>query len=139
MTIYLDENLPPVLAEGFNVLQAPLSSKLGNGVTIKVRSIRKIFGSGVVDEDWIPKLNSGKDVVITQDYNINRIREQRVLCEQHGLGMIYFRPPSKNGFSYYDMLKMLVKHWPEIVEKAVKEKRPFSYKVTSRSAKLENI
>jgi len=37
------------------------------------------------------------------------------------------------------MLKMLVKHWPEIIKKATKEKRPFAYKVTSKSTKLEDI
>ncbi|MDC6353278.1 MULTISPECIES: hypothetical protein [unclassified Robiginitalea] len=138
MTIYLDENLPPALANGFDTLQAPLSTGSGKNC-IRVKSIAEEFGAGVADEDWIPKLDSGKDIVITQDYNINRIKEQRLLCEKHGLGMIYFRPPSKNGFTYYDMLRMLVKHWPEIVRKAQKEKRPFSFKITSRSASLDEI
>lgn len=137
MIIFIDENLAPLLSEGFNLLQKPLN--FGLKEPIEVRSIKKVFGQGALDEDWIPKLQKGKDCVITQDYNINRIREQRQLCEQYQVGMFYFRPPSKTGFTYWDMLKMLVKHWPEIIKKATKEKRPFAYKVTSRSTKLEDI
>lgn len=137
MIIYIDENLAPLLSEGFNLLQKPLN--FGLKEVIKVKSIKKEFGEGVLDEDWIPKLQKGKDCVITQDYNINRIREQRQLCEQYEIGMFYFRPPSKNGFTYWSMLKMLVKHWPEIIKKTDKEKRPFAYKVTSKSSKLEDV
>lgn len=137
MIIYIDENLAPLLSEGFNLLQKPLNFVLKE--SIEVKSIKKEFGEGALDEDWIPKLQKSKDCVVTQDYNINRIREQRQLCEQYEIGMFYFRPPSKNGFTYWDMLKMLVKHWPEIVKKASKEKRPFAYKVTSRSPNLEEV
>lgn len=137
MIIYVDENLAPVLSKGFNLLQKPLN--FGLKEPIEVKSIKEIFGKGALDEDWIPKLQKGKDCVITQDYNINRIREQRQLCEQYEIGMFYFRPPSKNGFTYWDMLKMMVKHWQEIIKIASKEKRPFSYKATSKSAKLEKL
>jgi hypothetical protein len=76
--------------------------------------------------------------IITQDYNIQRITHQRELCEQYGLGMFYFRPPSKNGFRYWDMLKMMVKHWPDIIKIAQKKKRPFAYKASSKG-KLEAL
>lgn len=137
MIIYVDENLAPVLSKGFNLLQKPLNFGLKD--PIEVKSIKEVFGEGALDEDWIPKLQKGKDCVITQDYNINRIREQRQLCEQYEIGMFYFRPPSKNGFTYWDMLKMMVKHWQEIIKIASKEKRPFSYKATLKSAKLEKL
>ncbi len=137
MIIYIDENLAPILSKGFDLLQSPLNFKLNDA--IEVKSIKEVFGEGALDEDWIPNLEKGKDCVITQDYNINRIREQRQLCQQYNIGMFYFRPPSKNGFTYWDMLKMLVKHWPEITKIAAKEKRPFSFKASSRSTKLERL
>lgn len=77
--------------------------------------------------------------MITQDYNINRRRHQRELCEQHNLGMIYFRPPSKSPFGYWDLVKLVVKHWEAIVKKVVKEPRPFAFKVMSRGSGLEEI
>ena len=49
------------------------------------------------------------------------------------------RHPSKNGFSYWDMLKLMVKHWQEITKIAVREKRPFAYKITARGKGLEKM
>ena len=141
MTIYIDENSPPALAKGFNILQAPLNHdpKYGLREPIEVSSIKESFGKGVKDEEWIPKVSKDKDCVITQDYNIQRTRHQRELCTAQGLGMFYFKPPSKSGFTYWNIVNMLVKHWPEIVRKASREARPFSYSVTPRSTKLEKI
>ena len=135
MIIYIDENMSPFLARGFNILQEPLNLKLKE--PIMVRSIKDEFGMGAKDEDWIPLAGEQKACVITQDYNINRIRHQRELCKQYNLGMFYFRPPSKNGFTYMDMLKLMVKHWEEISKKATREKRPFSYKVTQKGSLSE--
>lgn len=139
MIIYIDENLAPVLAKGFNTLQAPLNfdDKLRLKEPIEVKSIKLEFGEGTKDEEWIPKVVKNKDCIITQDYNINRIRLQRELCQAQGLGMFYFKPPSKNGFSYWDMLTLIVKHWQEIIKTANKAPRPFSYKISPKSSKLE--
>lgn len=139
MIIYVDHNMPPVFAQGFQILQAPLGSKLNLKDKVEVRSIKIEFGDGVEDEDWIPQLEGQKACVITQDYSIQRIRHQRALCEEYNLGMIYFRPPSNTGFSYWDMVNLMVKHWPEILKKTTRKKPPFAFKITSRSAKLEEL
>lgn len=131
MIIYIDENMSPYLARGFNILQAPLNFKLKE--SIDVRSIKDDFGQGAKDEDWIPLVGEKGACIITQDFNINRIRHQQLLCKEYKLGMFYFRPPSKNGFSYWDMLVLLIKHWPTITKIAITERRPFSYKVSARS------
>jgi len=136
MIIYIDENMSPYIARGFDVLQKPLNLDLPE--EIEIRTIKDDFGQGVQDEDWIPKAGSNGACVITQDYNIKRIRHQQKLCEEYALGIFYFRPPSKNGFSYFDMVKLMVKHWMEINKISVREKRPFAYKVTSKG-KLEKL
>lgn len=135
MTIYIDENLPPLLARGFNILQKPENIKLREA--IEVKSIKDEFGQGVKDEEWIPKAGESNACVITQDYNILRIDHQRELCIQYDLGMFYFRPPSKNGFGYWEILKLFVKHWQDICKKATRENRPFAYKITSRGEMKE--
>jgi predicted nuclease of predicted toxin-antitoxin system len=136
MIIYIDENMSPYLARGFNILQAPLNLKLKE--TIDVRSIKDDFGQGAQDEEWIPLAGEKGACIITQDYNIKRIKHQLALCEKYSLGMFYFRPPSKNGFSYWDMLVLLVKHWLVINKISIMEKRPFAYKITSRG-ELEEL
>jgi len=136
MIIYIDENMSPYLARGFNILQAPLNVKLRE--SIDVRSIKDDFGQGALDEDWIPLAGEKGACVITQDYNIKRIKHQQTLCEQFNLGMFYFRPPSKNGFNYWEMLTLMVKHWLQINKIAITQKRPFAYKVTAKGS-LEEL
>lgn len=130
MTIYIDENLSPFLAQGFHFLQIPENTKLREAV--EVRSIRD-FGVGAADEDWIPQAGKADSCILTQDYNLRRISHQQTLCEQYNLGMFYIRTPSKSGFLYWDMVKLLVKHWPEITRIATRENRPFAFKISSRS------
>jgi hypothetical protein len=130
MTIYIDENMSPYLAKGFQILQAPENIKLKQ--SIYVESIKKKFGQGAKDEEWIPVAGQTAACVITQDYNIHRIRHQHELCKQFELGMFYFKPQSKNGILYWDMLLLMVKNWKEISRIATMEKRPFAYEVTPR-------
>ncbi|GJQ62095.1 MAG: hypothetical protein SCALA702_11480 [Melioribacteraceae bacterium] len=136
MIVYIDENLAPQLAKGFDILQEPLNFKSMEALEIK--SIRNEFGQGVADEDWIPLAGQKKACVITQDFNIRRIRHQRLLCEEYNLGMFYFRPPSRKGYSYWDMVKLLVKCWEDISKIALTQKRPFSYKLSAKG-KLEEL
>lgn len=135
MIIYIDENMSPVLARGFNLLQSPMNKR--NNLKIEVRSIKDDFRQGVPDEEWIPKVGKDKACIITQDYNIKRMKHQKALCEKYNLGMFYFRRSSKNGFSYWDMVILIVKHWNKITKKASKEKKPFAYKITSKGEMKE--
>ncbi len=137
MTLYIDENLPPQLAQAFDLLQAPLNRR--NNTHIRVRSLAETFERGVKDEEWIPALGEEPSCVITQDYNIRRTRHQKALCEKYGLGVFYIRPPSKKGFSYWGFVKLLTKHWEEIIRIAEREKRPFSYRIGTRSSRLEKL
>lgn len=102
--------MPEMLADGFNILQEPENFRLGLRDKIVVKSIANEFGRGAKDEDWIPQAGQQNSCVITQDYNIKRIRHQQALCEKYNLGMFYFRPPSKRDFTYWDMVKLLTKH-----------------------------
>ena len=130
MIIYIDENMPPHFARGFNILQDPENIKLDQ--KIEVKSIRDEFGQGIQDEKWIPLAGKQGSCIITQDYNLKRIQHQFELCKEYNLGMFYFRPPSKNSFKYWAMLSLIVKHWPSMVKISLREKRPFSYLVTSK-------
>lgn len=139
MTIYIDENLPPQLAKGFNILQYPENIRLGVKDPISVDSIKDKFGAGTKDEDWIPEVGKEGGCIITQDFNIKRIRSQSELCKEYDLGMFYLRPSSKTGFSYWEMVELLVKHWSAITKVAVNESRPFMYEIRRRSSRLVRL
>ncbi|RZJ94034.1 MAG: hypothetical protein EOO60_03935 [Hymenobacter sp.] len=131
MIIYIDENMPPALAAGLNELQAPINAK--EGMAVEIRSIKAHFGLGTKDEDWIPVAGSEGACIITRDFNIHRTRQQKALCEKHGIGMFFLRSPSaKKGFAYWDMVKFCVETWIEIIEIAHKDRKPFSYLCTPR-------
>lgn len=131
MIIFIDENMPPHLARGFNILQQPENAKLNEHIEIK--SIVDEFGRGCLDEDWIPLAGKKKACIITQDYNLRRIKHQKKLCDKFKLGMIYLRPPSKTGYTYWEMIGILHKNWPEICKIVLSQKRPFAYQIRSRS------
>jgi hypothetical protein len=134
MKVYLDENMPHQLAEALNIIQEALNHQ--EGTNIEVTSISKEFGTGAKDEEWIPKITGS--IVITQDYRIQRSRHQRDLYEKHQLGMVYIKPPSKNGLSFWDMTQLIIKRWDEIRKLAVKKKFPFAV-VCSSVGKLKDL
>lgn len=88
MKIYIDENLSPHIAKGLDILEKPL------GEGFEVLSISEIFGRGAKDEDWLPQIGRENGVVITQDLNIQRSKQQRELYKKHNVG-VFFRPLPK--------------------------------------------
>ena len=65
MIIYVDENMSPYLARGFDILQQPLNQKQRE--QIQVRSVKDSFGQGAPDEDWIPQAGEEGACILTQD------------------------------------------------------------------------
>jgi hypothetical protein len=131
--IYIDENFSPYLAEGFDVFQKHLNSN--ERTQFEVLSIKKEFGKGAKDEDWIPKVGKQGGIVITQDLHIHTTRHQNELYKKHNLGVFFFKPPS-TGYTFWEMVEKLVKYWPEIKKKAA-DKRPFAFRITSK--KIEKL
>lgn len=134
--IFIDENLPHQLAEGLNILQQPLNSK--EGTYIEVKSIKKEFGSGEKDEEWIPKIGKLKGVVITQDNRIQSQRHQKELYQMEGVGMLFMSSPSKTGWTYWELVKQLVDRWDDIKSIVLKNKPPFAFRCSART-KFEKL
>ena len=123
--LYVDENLSPFLAQGLHLLEK------GNGNEIEVLSIKEVFGKGTDDEVWIPQVGNEGGIILTQDYNIIRKKQQRELYEQCGVGLFVIRPPSKRGYSYWEMVRYVVNHWNEM-KKLAKNELPFAYLLNSK-------
>lgn len=138
MIAYIDENFPYQLAEGLNVLQRPLNFKEPEEYT--VLSIAEAFGVGTKDEDWIPEAGKQGAIVLTQDYNIQTTRHQRDLYQAHGLGIFFFKAPSKKGYSYWEMVQQVVRRWDSIKRLTKKTQFPFAYRCSNKKdfEKLED-
>ncbi|MEM6719148.1 MAG: hypothetical protein AAF611_07540 [Bacteroidota bacterium] len=132
--IYIDENFAPQLAKGLNIFQQHLNLK--EKYQIEVLSIKEEFGRGALDEYWIPLVGKQKGIVITQDIRIQTTRHQHALYKEYGLGVIFFKPPSK-GYSFWEMVEQLIKRWPDI-KKTVKLDKPFAFRCKARG-KFEKL
>lgn len=128
--VYIDENLPHQLAEGLNILQQPQNKR--DNLEIEVLSIKEKFGQGEKDENWIPKVGKENGIVITQDYRIQTQRHQKELYIENGVGILFFNPPSRSGFPYWEMVKQVVNRWEEIKQIIRKEDPPFAYRCTAK-------
>lgn len=131
MRFFIDENMPPQLAEGLAILEKP------NDEGVEVYSIQKEYGRGTQDEDWIPRVGSLNGIVITQDYNIQRTQQQYELLKKYKMGIFYLRPPGKIGYKYWEMVQKIINNWEEIKELG-KGKFPFAYRIMPRG-KIEKL
>ena len=130
MKVYVDENIAPQIAPGLNELQKPLNCK--EKCSCEIMSIIERFDSGAKDEEWIPVAGKEGAIVITQDLRINSNTQQRSLYQESGLGMFFFKPPSKTGYLYWDLVKQVINNWEDIKHLSIKTKRPFAYRCSSR-------
>lgn len=131
MRFYFDENIAPRIARALAILT--------EAEPIEVYSTIDVFKRGAPDEEWIPKVGAKNGIVITQDLNIHRTRQQRELYRKHGVGVVFFKPPKKHGYSYWEMLTHILSSWPDIVQTVEKAERPFAYIIKPRSKKLERL
>lgn len=126
MTIYIDENLPRHLAQGFQILQFPEGFK--TGYPVEVKYIPDVFSEGVKDPEWLPQLKAEQACVITQDVNIHRRKHEMELYREAELGMYFLKGKSKKqGISIWEMVQAFAKHWEEICRIAHTEQKPFAY------------
>lgn len=126
MIIYLDENMPPHLAKGFEIIQKPEGLKTGKAITVAY--LPDTFKRGAKDNEWLPVVGKEKSCVITQDLNITRRKDEIELYQKNGVGLFVLKGPNKKmGLSIWEMVQALSKHWPDICDKAINDKRPFAY------------
>jgi len=123
--IYLDENLSEYVADALNSLNK------GYFRDVNVYSTKVKFGKGVPDEEIIPAIGKAKGILITKDTNVYRTRLQYQLCETYKLG-VFFVKPSKGLDKHWEIVKMLIEHWEEIIRVIQKERLPFGYEIPTR-------
>lgn len=134
--IYFDENIPIDLAHGMQHLDKPKNVK---GREVEIHYLPDVLNPGTKDEDWIPVLGAEGAIVVTHDLGIHRKTVERDLYQRHGLSLIFFSPPSKNGYTYWEWVQQMIKRWEEIRTLALEAKRPFVYRYTNRKEKAERL
>jgi len=130
-SIYLDENLSEYVASALNNLNK------GYFTNIQVFSTKDTFGKGVPDETIIPGIGNLNGILITRDLNIQKTRLQFDLCKQFNLGVFFLKLP-KNQDKHWEIVKLLINSWENIIEKIEKEKKPFAFRIPVKG-KMEQI
>lgn len=133
MRIYFDENFSPSLIAGMRAFQAGRKSE-----EVEVCSVEEEFGKGAKDEDWLPRVARQHGVVVTQDINIHRARAQWELCQKNRIGIIFLKPPKK-GWSYWEIVQLVVRWWGEIKALARNETRPFGRVIEIGKSRIAEI
>lgn len=131
MDIYLDENLSEYVADALNSLNK------GYFRDILVFSTKTKFGKAAKDEDIIPSIGSTNGILITRDINIQKVRLQYALCKQFNLGVFFLKLP-KGQNKHWEIVRLLINHWEEIIDKSNKENKPFGYNISPRG-KMEKL
>jgi hypothetical protein len=119
MNIYLDANISEYVAEALNQLNK------GHFTQVNVFSTKHKFGKSATDEEIIPVLGKQSDFLITFDLNIKRRPMQFALCKQYKLGIVFLSLP-KGMTRHWEIVKLLVNHWEELIKELEKSKPPFS-------------
>jgi hypothetical protein len=122
--VLVDENLSEKFAEGLNLIQSPLD----NG--IQVVSMDSAYGKGTKDEDWIPDWGKLDGIFLTLDLNITRTRHLAKLLSENKMGAFFLKVPDKT--PYWERVRIMIKHWPEITEIITRRKKPYNYLITPR-------
>ena len=129
MIIYLDENMPKHLANGFNLIQSPENFKKSRA-KIEVKFLPDVYGYSTEDLDWIPKVGKDKGFVITQDIHITKRKDEIAAYNKNGIGLFLLRGKSKKqGLSVWDMVQILAKNWEDMVQIILSKEGPFAYTV----------
>ncbi len=129
--IFLDENLSEHVATALNLLCK------GYFPDVNVESTKNAFGKGVADEIIIPGIGKQKGFFITKDIKISRRDAQYELCKEYKLGVFFLHLP-KGMNRHWEIVKLLIDKWDEIIDTINKKSRPFGYEVSTRG-KLKKI
>lgn len=125
MEIYIDENLSEYVADALNSLNK------GYFRDVIVYSTKIKMGKGAADGIIIPAIGKMNGILITKDLNIHRTRLQYQLCKEYKIG-IFFLKMQKGLDKHWEIVKLLVNSWEEILDKISKDKRPFGYEIPIR-------
>lgn len=123
--VYLDENLSEYVADALNSLNK------GYFKEIIVRSTKTQFGKGEKDELIIPSIGKSGGILITRDLNIQRTRLQYQLCEKYNLGIFFIKLPQGMN-KHWEIVKLLINSWEEIIDKIKSERKPFGFEIPMR-------
>ena len=107
MRYFLDNNLPPAIAEALNALS--------RSADCKVVHLREKFAPDTADAEWIEALGEEGDwVIVTSDRAIKKNKHERQALINSGLTVLFLGKAWVN-LKFWDKAHKLVKCWPAVM------------------------
>lgn len=122
MDFYLDENLPPRVANALNALE--------EGEEDNVYHTRLVFGAGILDPDLFPKIKEVNGILITNDLKQYSRKNEHDIIKELGITVILLHLPKGANFAL--KYKTIIDRWEEIKTICRKNKHPFFCKIKMR-------
>lgn len=122
MNFILDENMPPRLSKGLQSLDQ--ENSIANPDIIKVIHSAEIKRTAT-DEEIIKMASKRDAIIISQDDDFKRIKSNKVLIKQLKVGYVLYKPPSKTGLRYWEMVKSIILVWEPLKQRIRESEKPF--------------
>ena len=127
MRMLFDENVPQIIASALRDLSVVDFSEH------EITSIADLGKQGIPDTEVLHEVGKG-GILVTYDKDFKTQKALYQIVKQNGIGVFWIRQ-SKNQ-RMWDLVQLLVKHWPEIIQKAESIKKPFLMEVTKNGVEL---
>jgi len=129
-TIFLDENMPPMIAHALQALAKP---------AITIYDEPDGLAPGMADEDWMPIVGKKGWAVLTKDSTILRNRLQTNLFIQHRLLGLFIKDAKKHHLTGWDLAKLVINRFDDIEDTARTMQPPMAIEIAHNARKLKPI
>jgi hypothetical protein len=128
MHFLFDAQMPVKLAEGIAILDQ--ENRHGE-IKIQVSHADNLLGKGATDEQVIHKASEIDAIIFSQDDDFKRIKTNKALIKQLGLGYVLYKPPQR-GSRYWEISVSVVLAWEDLKEKINSIQKPFILKINRK-------
>lgn len=125
MRIFFDENLSEHVAQGINLLNKKYYPN------IEVVSTKVAIRPEASDPEVIDFVSQEQGIIVSRDKGIAKTQTYYELCREKNVAVIIFKLPT--GYDcLWNMVKLIINEWDEIIEYINTLKPPFYLSVTPR-------
>jgi predicted nuclease of predicted toxin-antitoxin system len=127
MLFIFDNNCPPALAKGLNLIEE------GNDrspIKVKVSHVRDFLNENATDEEIIKCAGENKGIIITYDKDFKHIKHYYALYRDFKVGVVFYK--SGKHMNYWEMVKTFINRWEEMKSNVKDSNLPFAFEVNSK-------
>ena len=121
MHFIFDANLPLRLAKGLVYID---NDNLRE-IKVQISHADELCGPGHDDRDVIIKAHELGGIIISEDDDFKRIKENKALIRKLGVGYVLYKAPQKRGSLYWDKAKAIILAWEPLKARIRASSVPF--------------